>query len=466
MAELIFHGAAQQVTGSLHLLEVGGKRVLLDCGLFQGRRAEARELNTSFPCDPRTVHAVVVSHAHIDHIGRLPMLVRKGFRGVIHCTAATRDLAAVMLADAAKIQEEDSRFLNKRRPPQTPPIEPLYGVTEVSPTLKLIQTSPYGRWFKVAGGVYARYFDAGHMLGSAGIEVEITEGASKFILAFSGDVGRAGLPILRNPAPLPECDYLICESTYGGRRTDAVRDLRFKLAEVVRRTIHRDGRVLIPAFSVGRTQTILYDLHRLFQNGNLESVPVYVDSPLAINATDVFRLHPECFDDDALAFADNPDGILDAPQFHFVQGREESKAVMRSGKPCIVIAASGMCEAGRILHHLRSAIDETRNTVLIAGFQGAHTLGRRIIDREPEVNILGDRIPVRAEVVVMNGYSSHADSEELLHYAQPALPRCRKVFLVHGELDQSTALAASLNSAGHNDIAIPAPSDRFTLDFG
>ncbi len=464
MAELTFHGAAQQVTGSLHLLEVGGKRILLDCGLFQGRRSETRERNTNFPCAPQTVHAVVVSHAHIDHIGRLPMLVRKGFRGVIHCTAATRDLAAIMLADAAKIQEEDARFLNKRRKPQEPPVEPLYGVSEVPPTLQLIQTSPYDRWFKVAHGVHARFFDAGHMLGSAGIEIEITEGASKIALAFSGDVGRAGLPILRNPAPLPECDYLICESTYGGRRTDAVRDLRFKLADIVRRTIQREGRVLIPAFSVGRTQTILYDLHRLFQNGDLESVPVYVDSPLAINATGVFRLHPECFDDEAIAFAENPGGLLDAPEFHFVQGREESKAVMRSGRPCIVIAASGMCEAGRILHHLRSAIDEAKNTVLIAGFQAAHTLGRRIVDRQREVPILGDRIELRAEVVVMNGYSSHADSEELLHYAEPALPHCRKIFLVHGELDQSTALAAALQSAGHKEVVIPAPGDQFTLE--
>jgi len=258
MADLIFHGAAQQVTGSLHLLEVAGKRIFLDCGLFQGRGADARRQNNSFPCDPRSVHAVIVSHAHIDHIGRLPSLAKHGFRGVIHCTAATRDLAAIMLADAAKIQEEDARHLNKHRPPKTPTVEPLYEVDDVPPTMKLIQTSPYGRWFKIAQGVHARYFEAGHMLGSAGIEVEITEGEKKTVLVFSGDVGRPGLPILRNPAPMPGCDYLICESTYGGRRTDAVQDLRFKLRDIVRRTIEREGRVLIPAFSVGRTQTILF----------------------------------------------------------------------------------------------------------------------------------------------------------------------------------------------------------------
>lgn len=463
MAQLIFHGAAQQVTGSLHLLEVQGKRIFLDCGLFQGRRAESRQQNTTFPCDPKTVHAVILSHAHIDHIGRLPLLVSHGFRGVIHCTAATRDLTAVMLADAAKIQEEDARHLNKHRPPKTPPTQPLYEVSDVAPTMRLTQTSPYAGWFKVAPGVHARYFDAGHMLGSAGIEIEITENNSKTTLVFSGDVGRPGLPILRNPDPLPPCDYLICESTYGGRRTDAVQDLRFKLRDIVRRTIERQGRVLIPAFSVGRTQTILYDLHRLFDAGDLESVPVYVDSPLAINATEVFRFHPDCFDDEAVAFGANSHGVLDHAQFHYVRTREESKALMHNGRPCVIIAASGMCEAGRILHHLRSGIDDAKNTVLIAGFQAANTLGRRIVEHEREVNILGSRVPVRAEVAIINGYSSHADSEELLRYCEPAKPRCRKIFLIHGEPDQSTALANSLRSAGHKDVAAPAPADRFGL---
>lgn len=463
MAELIFHGAAQQVTGSLHLLEIGAKRIILDCGLFQGRRSETRDLNTSFPCDPRTVHAVIVSHAHIDHIGRLPMLVRQGFRGVIHCTAATRDLAAVMLLDAAKIQQEDARFLNKRRPSHAPPLEPLYGVNEVPPTLRLIQSSPYGRWFKVTHGVHARFFEAGHMLGSAGIEVEITEGETKTVIVFTGDVGRPGIPILRDPASLPPCDYLICESTYGGRRTEAVQDLRHKLAEVVHRTVKRGGRLLVPAFSVGRTQTIVYQLRQLFETQQLERVPVYIDSPLAINATEVYRLHPECFDDEAAAFADDPGGILEGPEFHFVHSREDSKAVMHNGLPCVVIAASGMCEAGRILHHLRSGVDEERNTILIAGFQAAHTLGRRIVERERELPILGDRHVLRAEVVVMNGFSSHADSVELRDYVTPVLGRCRKIFLVHGELDQSTPLAAALQSAGHKQVAIPAPGDRFDL---
>lgn len=463
MAQLTFHGAAQQVTGSLHLLEANGKRIFLDCGMFQGRRSESRSLNNSFPCDPGTVHALIVSHAHIDHTGRIPLMVQKGFRGVIHATAATRDLSAVMLADSAKIQQEDARFLNKHREQGASEIEPLYDTDDVARAMSLVQSSPYGRWFKVCHGVHVRYFDAGHMLGSAGMEIEITENSSKFVLTFSGDVGRPGLPLLRDPAPLSPCDYLICESTYGGRRTDAVQESRARLADIVQRTVARGGRVLIPAFSVGRTQVILYDLRRLFLSGQLRSVPVYVDSPLAIDATDVFRLHPDCYDREAEKLLNDHGGIFHGPEIQFVQTREESKAVTRSGQPCIVIAASGMCEAGRILHHLRSGADDPRNTILIVGFQGAHTLGRRIVERLPKLRILGDYVDLRAEVAVLNGYSSHADAEELRIYAEPAMGRCRKVFLVHGELDQAKALSTTLRASGHRDVVIPAMGDAFTI---
>lgn len=463
MALLTFYGAAQRVTGSLHLLEVGGKRIALDCGMFQGRRAESRVLNDGFPCDPATMHALIVSHAHIDHTGRIPLLVQKGFRGVIHSTAATRDLSAVMLADSAKIQQEDAKFLNKKREKDTPEIEPLYDTEDVARAMALSQTSPYGRWFKVCNGVHARFFDAGHMLGSAGIEIEITENSSKYTLVFSGDVGRPGLPLLRDPAPLPPCDYLICESTYGGRRTDAIQESRGRLADIVRRTIARGGRVLIPAFSVGRTQVILYDLRRLFLNGELAGVPVYVDSPLAIDATDVFRMHPDCYDKEAEKLLNNHGGLFNGPEVQFVRTREESKAVMNSGQPCVVIAASGMCEAGRILHHLRSGADDRRNTILIVGFQAEYTLGRRIVDRNPKLRIFREEVDLRAEVAVLNGYSSHADAQELLQYAGPAHGRCRQVYLVHGELDQSTALASSLKSAGLADVRIPAMGDQFTI---
>ncbi len=466
MAGLTFHGAARQVTGSMHLLDANGKLIALDCGLFQGRRAESRALNLRHPCDPRRLHAVVVSHAHIDHTGRLPMLIRDGFEGVIHTTPATRDLCAVMLADAAHIQEEDARFLSKRRRKEgEPSVDPLYTQNDAVQTIRQMQSSPYGRWFKVAHGVHARYFDAGHMLGSAGIELEINEdNRPKKTLVFTGDVGRRGVPLLRDPDPLPSCDYLICESTYGGRTTDPLDDLKPKLADVIRRTVSRGGKVLIPAFSVGRTQTIIYYLRQLFVGGELDRVPVYVDSPLAINATDVFRLHPECFDEDARAFAHNPGGILDGPAIHFVQTREDSKRVTRRRAPCIIIAASGMCEAGRILHHLRHGVKHERNTVLIVGFQAAHTLGRRIVEREPFVRIYGEKHALKAEVVVLNGFSSHADATELKAHTDPLAGRCKAVFLVHGEVDQASALADTMRASGHRSVRIPAMGENHPLD--
>jgi len=303
------------------------------------------------------------------------------------------------------------------------------------------------------------------MLGSAGIEVEITAAnGCKKTLAYTADVGRWGTPILRDPAPLPECDYLICESTYGGRLTDPVADLKPKLAEVVRRTSARNGRVIIPAFSVGRTQTLVYYLRQLFVSGELPHLPVYIDSPLAVNATEVFRLHPECYDRDAREFASGSGGLLDGPAFHFVQSKEESKRITRRRSPCIVISASGMCEAGRVLHHLRHAVRHERNTILIVGFQAMHTLGRRIVEHSEYVNIYHERLKLNAEVVVMNGFSSHADVRELTRHTDPLAGRCRRVFVVHGEVDQASAFADTMRTRGHRDVVIPVMGDTFALE--
>lgn len=465
MPRLTFHGAAQQVTGSMHILEVRGQTILLDCGLFQGRRAQTRERNCCFPLEPGSIHAVVLSHAHIDHSGRLPLLVRNGFTGAVHVTAATRDLCTIMLEDAAHIQEEDARFLSKRhRDSDEPPVEPLYSAEDADRAVRLMRIHTLREWFDVAAGVRARFFEAGHMLGSAGIEIDIQNDAGgRFTLVFTGDVGRRGIPVINDPEPLPPCDYLICESTYGGRRTETVDQLPSRLAEVVRRTINRDGRVIIPAFSVGRTQSVVYALRRLFAAGDLPRVPVYVDSPLAVNATEVFENHPECYDAKARQFAAAMGDLLNGPGIHFVRDRDDSKRLMRRKAPCVVISASGMCESGRILHHLRHGILHPENTVLIVGFQAEHTLGRRLVERQPTVRIFGESLPLRCEVTVLNGFSSHADASELLDHTRAQIGRCKQVFLVHGEPDQAGALADAMRRDGHRLVEYPAAGDSFAL---
>jgi len=466
MAKLTFHGAAGQVTGSMHLLHACGKLIVLDCGLFQGRRAESREWNRQHCVDPSTIHAVILSHAHIDHSGRLPILVRDGFSGVIHATPATRDLSAIMLSDSAHIQEEDAKYLNrKRKDPEEPLVEPLYVEQDAVQAVQQMQTSPYGRWFKVTSGVHARFFEAGHMLGSAGAEIEINEpGRPQTTLVFTGDVGRSGVPILRDPAQFPPAHHVICESTYGGRNTPKLAEMKPQLADVVRRTIARQGRIIIPAFSVGRTQSVVYYLKQLFETRELPDIPVFIDSPLAVNATEVYRLHPECYDLDARALDSESGGLLGGKQFRYVRSVEDSKKITRRRAPCIIISASGMCEAGRVLHHLRHAAPHARNTILIVGFQAAHTLGRRLVDKAEFVNIFRERLPLRAEVAVLNGFSGHADATELSAHLAPLKKQCRDVFLVHGEEDQSSALRDRLLREGHRRVHIPRMSDSLDLN--
>lgn len=463
---LTFHGAAGEVTGSMHLLHAGGKTIALDCGLFQGRRAEAARKNLEHPCDPRDIHAVVLSHAHIDHSGKLPRLVRDGFAGDIFCTPATRDLCAVMLADSAHIQEEDAKHLNEKNDRAGRPlVEPFYDARDAVAALRLMKTVGYGRAISAAPGVHATFFEAGHMLGSAGILIEIAADQGKTTrLVFTGDMGRFDTPILFNPAPLPACDYLICESTYGGRATAAGGDLHELFLDVVQSTVERQGKVVIPAFSVGRTQTIVYTLTHLIRAGRLTPVPIYVDSPLAINATEVFRMHPECYDEEARArLADGID-ILGGESCVYVRSVDDSKAINRRRESCVVIAASGMCEAGRILHHLKNNISDPRNTILIVGFQAKHTLGRRIVEREPRVKIYGDEYPVKARVQVLNGFSSHADAGELRRQTAPLAADCRRAFLVHGESDQAGALRDTMRASGYRSVEIPQRGDRFALD--
>jgi metallo-beta-lactamase family protein len=458
-----FWGAARTVTGSMHQVDACGQTLLLDCGLFQGHRAESQLRNKSFPFRPRNIDAVILSHAHIDHCGNLPNLVKSGFRGPIYCTPATRALAGVMLGDAAKIHEEDAAYLNRKRGRGEPPVEPLYDGRDVYRTLLQLEAVPYDKPARVGLGLEATFVDAGHLLGSAMIALRIDHPDGQRRLTFTGDLGRPGLPILRDPAPVPSCDVLLSESTYGGHVHEPVDETAERLGEVVRRTAERGGKLIIPAFSVGRTQTIVYFLHQLKNAGRLPSLPIYVDSPMAIRATEVFRAHPECFDEAALRLlAEHPD-LFGEDYIHYVDKVHDSIALNDRREPCVIIAASGMCEAGRILHHLRHNIEDPRSTVLIAGYQAADTLGRRLVERRPEVRILGRTLALKAEVVVLNGLSSHADHNDLLRSLGPLAASTQRVRLVHGEMDRAAALADALKAAGFADVAVPERGDNVVV---
>jgi len=456
--EITFAGAAREVTGSCHLLHVGGQTIALDCGMFQGKRSESAEKNRSLPLPVAELDAVVLSHAHIDHSGRLPFLVAQGYSKTIWATSATRDLCAVMLADSAHIQEKDAEFLARR---QKDFVEPLYGMRHAVRTMELMVGVPYNKPFNVVPGVQATYVDAGHILGSASVVLDCTEGGVTKRLVFSGDIGRSGLAIIRDPVPPAEADAVIMESTYGNRDHESVDGARAHLARVVRETAARGGRILIPAFAVGRTQEILYNLHSLFREGAIPSIPVYLDSPLAIDTTTVFELHPETFDQTE-DMVKRVSELFDFPLVHFTRDVAESKAINSAKGPMIVIAASGMVEAGRILHHLLSGASDPRNTILIVGFQAEHTLGRRIVEKRPMLKIFGDEVPLRAQVEVINGYSAHADRTELsawLDAVKLGSPRLGPVWLVHGEPDVQDEYRTSLTAKGYS-VSCPEPGTR------
>ncbi len=458
-----FWGATRTVTGSMHMVEACGQTLLLDCGLFQGRRAESRRRNREFPFRPKDIDAVLLSHAHIDHCGNLPNLIKQGFSGPIYCTPATRALAAVMLGDAAKIQEEDAAYLNRRREKGEPPVEPLYDGRDVYRTLLRFRAVPYDTPLSASRGLEATFVDAGHLLGSAMIGLRIDAQGGERRLTFTGDLGRPRLPILRDPSPVPPADLLISECTYGGQTHEPVEETAERLGEVVRRTAARGGKVVIPAFSVGRTQTVVYFLHRLMNAGRLPDLPVFVDSPMAVRATEVFRAHPECFNEGTRRFLEEDPDLFGEKRIHYVEKVHESIALNGRPEPCVIISASGMCEAGRVLHHLKHNIEDPRSTILLAGFQAADTLGRRLAEGRPEVRILGRTFPVKAEVVTLNGLSSHADHGDLLRSLGPLAATTRRVRLVHGEPDRATALAAGLWASGFEDVEVPDYGDTVTV---
>lgn len=462
---LQFIGATRTVTGSAHLLHINGKKILLDCGLFQGRRAESTERNRSFVFEPSSIDAVILSHAHIDHAGNLPNLVKSGFSGPIFCTPPTNDLCRIMLMDSAFIQERDCEFVNKQHQKKhLPPVEPLYSVEDVPPAMQLFSPVPYHTPFHVTDGVECTFYDAGHILGSASLALTLEEQKNgtrkKVMLGFTGDLGRPNLPILRDPEFIGSMDALICETTYGGRYHTPVEQMPAQFASIVEKAAQRGGKIVIPAFSVGRTQEIVYTMHQLKLAGRLPDIPVYVDSPLSTNATEVFRKHPECFDEETLELLKRDSDPFGFERLTYIRDVEESKRLNESKESCIIIASSGMCEAGRIRHHIANTIDNPKNLILIVGYQAEHTLGRRLVEQDTEVTIFGEVHERKCEVVVMNSFSAHADRNELLAYFNNFdKKRLDKIFLVHGDIDQSEKFSTALKEVKFRNTAIPVRLD-------
>ena len=441
--KLTFWGADKTVTGSMHHVETGGRQYLLDCGLYQGHRQEAFARNSEFPFPASAIDAVLLSHAHIDHSGNLPGLVKHGFQGPIYTTPATLDLCLAMLADSAFLQEKDAEFVNRRREHRKAigrddrPVAPLYTQEDAKRTFQQFRGVPLGEKKQIAEGLFYTTYDAGHILGSTSMIVE----ADGIRLGFSGDVGRPGLPIIRDPQSLDAVDYLILESTYGDRLHKPLGHAADTLADVVSRTAARGGKIIVPAFAVGRTQQLVLLLHQLIDAKRIPSIPMFVDSPLAVNVTEVFRNHPECYDEDICRYLNDCDDPFGFHRLTYIRDVAESKKLNDLRGPCVIISASGMCEGGRILHHLRNNIENPRNTVLVTGFQAEYTLGRKIVEKRDEVPIFGEPMRLRAEVCSLNELSGHADQKELIDWMRPIAKGLKKVFLVHGELSQGAALS-------------------------
>jgi metallo-beta-lactamase family protein len=459
-----FHGAAQTVTGSMHLLEINGSRLLLECGLYQGPRKESFERNRTFPFDPKTIDAVILSHAHIDHSGNLPHLVKQGFAGAIHCTPATAHLADLMLRDSGHIQEKQAEAVSWRNAQKgLPPVDPLYTEADAAEVKPYLREAAYNLPFEPVKGVAAQFVEAGHILGSAAVVLEIEEKGKKTRLWFSGDIGRRKLPILRDPVLPDAADILLMECTYGDKPHRDPEAAFVEMRDVILKTINRGGKVIIPSFAVGRTQELVYNLHRMYDDGDLHAVPIFVDSPLAVNASKIFKQFPDCYDKETLEWISAGHPALDFPLLTYVNSVEESKALNPRTDPMIIISSSGMAETGRVVFHLRWNIENARNTIMIVSWQAPGTLGRRLADREKQVKIFGEAYPVRANVATIGGLSAHAGQDLLVEYATAVKGQVRNIFLVHGEEKPARALQEQLEAQKLQRVFYPDRHAAFEI---
>jgi metallo-beta-lactamase family protein len=458
-----FMGGVRTVTGSSHLVTNGNSKFIIDCGLFQGHRKEFYQRNSKFLFDPTEIQACVLSHAHIDHSGNIPNLTRNGFTGRIISTEATTDLCSAMLPDSGHIQEENIEYLNKINTRKgLPPKEPLYTRKDAEDSLKFFSGYSYHEKIEISENATVTLYDAGHVLGSSLPYIELKDGPGTVKIAYTLDLGRKNLPILRDPEIPPEIDYMFLESTYGGRLHAPATETMDKLAEIVNSTIEKGGKIIIPSFALERTQEVVYYLSQLFNNDVIPEIPVYVDSPLAVNITGVFERHPECYDEEMREIIRNDGDPFGTERISYITDVEDSKNLNKDDNPMIIISAAGMCEAGRILHHLRNNIGDSKNTILIVGYMARNTLGRRLVERQKVVKIFGERHELKARVEKINAFSAHADRDEILEYVSSLKGKIKKIFIVHGEMDQSEKLAGSLTSSGF-DVLVPTPGEEYEV---
>lgn len=463
-----FLGAAREVTGSKHLISTAsGKQILLDCGMFQGKGLETEGMNRDLGFEPNEIDHIVLGHAHIDHSGVIPYLYKQGFRGSVICTHATRDLCAIMLPDSGFIQETDTERFNRKRAKQgLPPVEPLYTRNDAEKCLELFIGVPYDRKFHIDPNIKVKFTNSGHMLGSGVVNLDILENGKLIRIGYTGDIGRPENRILRSPDPFPQCDYLIMESTYGDRLHPVLQDAEEELLRVVTQTcIEKRGKLIIPSFAIGRAQELVQTLNNFYNEGKLPKVQIYLDSPLAIDATEIFRLHPECFNKHVIEVMENDPDPFGFKSLHYIRTAEESKALNTFKEPCVIISSSGMMEAGRIKHHLANNIENIRNTVLAVGYCAPTTLGARILRGDKEISIFGDKYQVRADVERIEAFSGHADYNEMIEFIKcQDKKQLQRIFLVHGEIGPQSAFREKLEEAGFNNILMPKKGDEIIID--